>query len=226
MAVALVTLATFTDLVAYSVCVPVLPDLARRLGASATTIGLLFASFGATLVAVGVPMGVVSDRVGRRLLLVAGMLTLAGSTAVFAAADTLAWLFAARMIQGAADGATWVVGLALVADLYGPEDRGRVMGYVMSGTSVGIILGPSIGGWLYQAGGVALPFLFTSALSLVCAVGFALMQPPARVAARGSRGSIRAVARVPAVALCVATVIVISATIAMLASPTPSREPT
>ncbi|OFW34067.1 MAG: hypothetical protein A3G76_02575 [Acidobacteria bacterium RIFCSPLOWO2_12_FULL_65_11] len=216
MAVALVTLATFTDLVAYSVCVPVLPDLARRLGASATTIGLLFASFGATLVAVGVPMGVVSDRVGRRLLLVAGMLTLAGSTAVFAAADTLAWLFAARMIQGAADGATWVVGLALVADLYGPEDRGRVMGYVMSGTSVGIILGPSIGGWLYQAGGVALPFLFTSALSLVCAVGFALMQPPARVAARGSRGSIRAVARVPAVALCVATVIVISATIAML----------
>src|SRR5437660_11042814 len=61
-AVALVTLATFTDLVAYSVCVPVLPDLARRLGASATLIGLLFASFGVTLVAVGVPMGVVSDR--------------------------------------------------------------------------------------------------------------------------------------------------------------------
>lgn len=215
-AVALVTLATFTDLVAYSVCVPVLPDLARRLGASATTIGLLFASFGVTLVAVGVPMGAVSDRVGRRLPLVAGMLALAGSTAAFAAADTLPWLFTARMIQGAADGATWVVGLALVADLYGPEDRGRVIGYVMSGTSAGIIVGPSIGGWLYQAGGVALPFLFTSALSLVCAAGFAWIRPPAVAAAPSPRGSIWSIARAPAVALCVAAVVVVSATIAML----------
>ncbi len=214
-AVALVTLATFTDLVAYSVCVPVLPDFARRLGASATMIGLLFASFGVTLVAVGVPMGVVSDRVGRRLPLVGGMLALAGSTAVFAFADTLPWLFAARMIQGAADGVTWVAGLALVADLYGPADRGRVMGYVMSGTSVGIVVGPSIGGWLYEAGGVALPFAFASALSLVCAVGFASIQPP-RASTERHRWSMWSVVRVPAVALCVAAVVVTGATIAML----------
>ena len=82
------------------------------------------------------------------------MLTLAGSTMMFAKASSLPTLFAARMIQGAADGVTWVVGFALIADCYGPEDRGRVMGYVMSGTSFGIIVGPSIGGWLYQAGGV------------------------------------------------------------------------
>ena len=51
-AVALVTFATFTDIVAYSIAVPVLPDLSRRLGASPTMIGLLFASFGVTLLAV------------------------------------------------------------------------------------------------------------------------------------------------------------------------------
>lgn len=214
-AVALVTLATFTDLVAYSICVPVLPDLARRLGASATMIGLLFASFGLTLVAVGVPMGAVSDRAGRRLPLVGGMLALAGSTAAFAVADTLPWLFTARLIQGAADGVTWVVGLALVADLYGPEDRGRVMGYVMSGTSVGIIVGPSIGGWLYEAGGVALPFLFASGLSLACAVGFAWIRPAATPAER-PRQSIWSLARAPAVALCIVAVVVTGATIAML----------
>ena len=82
-------------------------------------------------------------------------------------------LFAARMMQGAADGVTWVVGFALVADRYRPEERGRVMGYVMSGTSFGIMVGPSIGGWLYEAGGVALPFQFVSALALACAAGFA-----------------------------------------------------
>jgi MFS transporter, DHA1 family, solute carrier family 18 (vesicular amine transporter), member 1/2 len=216
-AVALVTLATFADLVAYSVCVPVLPDFARRLGASPAQIGLMFGSFGATLLAVSVPMGAVSDRTGRRLPLVLGMLALAGSTLMFAYADSLPTLFAARMIQGAADGVTWVVGFALIADCYGPEDRGRVMGYVMSGTSFGIMVGPSIGGWLYEAGGIALPFQFVSALALVAAVGLALLRPPTRDrAADPTPVSILTVARVPSVALCAAIVVVTSATVAML----------
>jgi predicted MFS family arabinose efflux permease len=134
---------------------------------------------------------------------------------VFAFADTLPWLFTARMIQGAADGVTWVAGLALVADLYGPEDRGRVMGYVMSGTSVGIIVGPSVGGWLYQAGGVALPFAFASALSLVCAAGFLIIQPPATSAER-RHWSMWSVVRAPGVMPCVVAVVVIGATIAMV----------
>src|SRR5207247_1715473 len=117
-AVALVTFATFTDLVAYSVAVPVLPDLSRRLGASPTMIGLLFASFGVTLLTVSVPMGAVSDRVGRKGPIVGGLIALAAASLLFAYADSLRWLFAARLVQGAADAVTWVVGFALVADLY------------------------------------------------------------------------------------------------------------
>lgn len=214
-AVALVTLATFADIVAYSVCVPVLPDFARRLGASPAQIGLMFASFGVTLLAISVPMGAVSDRIGRRLPLVMGMLTLAGSTMMFANADSLTTLFAARMIQGAADGVTWVVGFALIADCYAQEDRGRVMGYVMSGTSFGIILGPSIGGWLYQAGGVALPFEFVAVLALICAAGFALLRPQTR-SERTTRPSIWSIVRVPPVASCAVAVVLAAATIAML----------
>jgi len=134
-AVALVTLATFTDMVAYSVAVPILPDLSRRLGASPTTIGFLFASFGVTLLTVSIPMGAVSDRIGRRAPLVGGLLALAAATMLFAFADSLAWLFAARLVQGAADAVTWVVGFALVADLYGPRERGRVTGIVMAGAA-------------------------------------------------------------------------------------------
>jgi DHA1 family solute carrier family 18 vesicular amine transporter 1/2 len=214
-AVVFVTLATFADIVAYSICVPVLPDFARRLGASPAEIGLMFASFGLTLLLISVPMGAVSDRTGRKLPLVIGMLTLAGSTMMFANAGSLSTLFAARMIQGAADGLTWVVGFALIADCYGPEDRGRVMGYVMSGTSFGIIVGPSIGGWLYQAGGVALPFEFVAALALICAAGFAFLRPPAR-SDRSTRPSIWSVVRVPPVALCALAVVLAAATIAML----------
>ena len=149
-------------------------------------------------------MGAVSDRIGRKLPLVAGMLALAGSTLLFALADSLPRLFAARLVQGAADAVTWVVGFALIADCYGPAERGRVMGFVMSGTSFGFMIGPSIGGWLYEAGGIALPFLFVAALALVCAVGFAVLRPPSRTRASTARPSIWSVMRVPAVAFCAA----------------------
>src|ERR1700730_13786007 len=116
-AVALVTFATFTDMVAYSIAVPVLPDLSRRLGASPTMIGLLFASFGVALLTV-------SMRVGGEARLGGGLVALAAATLLFAFADSLPWLFAARLVQGSADAVTWVVGFALIADLYGPEERG------------------------------------------------------------------------------------------------------
>ena len=124
-AVALVTFATFTDIVAYSVAVPVLPDLSRRLGASPTMIGFLFASFGVTLLTVSLPMGAVSDRIGRKAPMVGGLAALAAATLLFAFATSLPWLFAARLVQGAAGAITWVVGFALIADRYGADERGR-----------------------------------------------------------------------------------------------------
>ena len=84
-AVALVACSTFVDIVAYSIAVPVLPDFGRRLGASPTTIGILFASFGVTVLLTAVPMGAVSDRIGRKAPLVGGMAALAVATASAAA---------------------------------------------------------------------------------------------------------------------------------------------
>lgn len=208
------TLGTFTDLLAYSIAVPVLPDLTGRMGASPATIGFLFASFGVTLLGVSIPMGAVSDRIGRRLPLIVGMVVLAASTLVFAYATTLPWLFAARMLQGAADAITWGVGLALVADLYDATERGRVMGLVMSGSNLGFMLGPSIGGWLYETGGPRLPFLLVSVVAAACAVGFLWLRPGAPIAAREAVPFSRLI-RVPAVAICSAVVVVASATFAM-----------
>jgi len=121
--VGLVTLAAFADIVAYSICVPVLPDLAQRLGASPTTIGMLFASFGVTLLVVPIPMGAISDRAGRRGPMIAGLVALAAASAALGLADSLPWLFAARLIQGAADAITWVIGFALIADAYDRSER-------------------------------------------------------------------------------------------------------
>src|SRR3954464_6114031 len=95
--VALITIACFTDIVALGVAVPVLPDLGRRLGASPAMIGLLFGSFGATMLVASMPMGAVSDRFGRRMPMLGGLIALAASTLLFAYSFTLPALFAARL---------------------------------------------------------------------------------------------------------------------------------
>lgn len=214
-AVGLVTLAVFTDILAYSIAVPVLPHLSRQFGASPTVIGLLFASFGVTLFAVSVPMGGFSDRIGRRLPLVGGLLALSASSVLFAFAPGMSWLFAARLVQGGADAVTWVVGFALIADLYAAEERGRVMGFVMSGSTFGFMAGPTVGGWLYETGGIRLPYLFVAAMSLVVAAGMASLRFPSKSESFEPLPLSRII-RVPAVAMCAIAVIVGGGTIAML----------
>jgi MFS transporter, DHA1 family, solute carrier family 18 (vesicular amine transporter), member 1/2 len=211
---ACITTATFTDLVAYSVSVPVLPDYATRFQAGPTMIGLLFASFGVTLLTLSIPMGAVSDRVGRKGPMIVGLLFLAISTVAFAYAQSLAMLFVARLVQGAADGMTWIVGFAMIADLYGPDERGRVMGLAMAGSTLGIIIGPLIGGWLYEIGGIRLPFLFVSALAVLDLIVFALVAP--RTKGTGAATPMREVLTHRPIAICALVVIAGASTISML----------
>jgi MFS family permease len=147
--------------------------------------------------------------------MVGGMLALAAATLLFAYSDGLPWLFAARLVQGAADAVTWVVGFALIADRYGPEERGRVSGIVMSGASVAFMVGPSIGGWLYEAAGIRAPFLLVAALALVAAIAFLWLEMPPPIA-ETEPVPIAVVLRARPVAVCAAVVVAISATLSML----------
>lgn len=211
---ATITTATFTDLVAYSVAVPVLPDYAARFDAGPAVIGSLFASFGVTLLVLSVPMGAISDRIGRKGPMMFGLGLLAASTLAFAYAQSLPMLFVARLLQGAADGMTWIVGFAMIADLYGPEERGRAMGLAMAGSTSGIIIGPVLGGWLYEIGGIRLPFLVVAALAVADLIAFALVAPKTR--GTGASTPMRQVLRHRGVAVCALVVIAGGGTIAML----------
>lgn len=213
--VACVTFATFTDIVAYSIAVPVLPDLSRRLGASPAIIGFLFASFGVTLLTFSMPAGALSDRIGRRAPLVGGMILLTLASLLFAGATTMPWLFAARLAQGAADAVTWVVGFALIADLYPSEARGAITGIVMMGTSFAFMIGPSLGGWLYELGGIRLPFIAVAAMAFFAALLF-LWTDISPSQEHREHVPVSLVIRVPAIAACGASVLAISATLSML----------
>jgi MFS transporter, DHA1 family, solute carrier family 18 (vesicular amine transporter), member 1/2 len=202
-------------LVAYSIAVPVLPDYATRFEASPTTIGLLFASFGITLLTVSVPIGALSDRLGRKRPMMGALAVLAVSTLAFAYAKSLPMLFLARMLQGAADAVTWVVGYALIADLYAEHERGRAMGLSMAGSTLGIIVGPLVGGWLYELGGIRLPFLVVGALAAIDLVVFAIVTPATAVQPVAMASMWRVLTLRP-IAVCALLIIAAAATGGML----------
>ncbi|WP_019419064.1 MFS transporter [Paenibacillus sp. OSY-SE] len=162
-----VGIAIFTDMLVYGLIVPVLPRYALSLGASQGAIGMLFGSYAAALLLATPLMGIWSDRAGRRIPMLFGLFGLAGATILFGFSHQFWLLVVARILQGVAAAATWTAGLALLADIFPPAARGKAMGYALSGQAAGMLLGPAIGGWLYQWGGYHLPFLVAAGLALV-----------------------------------------------------------
>ncbi len=164
---AVVALAIFTDMLLYGLVVPILPGYAASLGAADWAIGFLFGSYALALLLVTPLVGALCDRVGRRTPMVAGLFGLAIATLLFAAASSYLTLVAARMVQGVAAAATWTAGLALVADLYPTRERGKAMGIALSGMTGGFLLGPPLGGLLYEWGGYQAPFVVAAGLAVV-----------------------------------------------------------
>ncbi|KEK25076.1 permease [Bacillus gaemokensis] len=71
------------------------------------------------------------------------------------------------MLQGVSAAATWTAGLALLADVFPLQERGKAMGLALSGQAAGMLLGPTIGGVLYQWGGYHLPFIVAATIAFV-----------------------------------------------------------
>jgi DHA1 family solute carrier family 18 vesicular amine transporter 1/2 len=162
-----VTFAIFTDMLVYGLVVPILPRYALSLGASQAALGFLFGSYSIALLLATPIMGMLSDRVGRRGPLLAGLLGLAGATLLFAYATNFALLVLARILQGLSAAATWTAGLALLADISPPQERGKTMGIALSGMAMGTLIGPVFGGLLFQWGGYRLPFFVAAGMALL-----------------------------------------------------------
>lgn len=162
-----VTLAIFTDMLVYGLVVPILPGYALSLGVSQTAIGLLFGSYAIALFVATPIFGILSDKIGRKGPMLWGLLGLAGATLLYAFAKQFWMLVLARSLQGISAAITWTAGFALLADLFPSQERGKVMGIALSGQSIGTLIGPTVGGWLYQLGGYKVPFLAATGLAII-----------------------------------------------------------
>ena len=159
-----IVLATvFIDIVGFGIILPLLPGEAARLGADPGTIGVLVASYSAIQFLLAPLWGRLSDRVGRRPVLLVGLAGSALSYVLFALAGSWWVLLLSRLLDGGS-GATINVAQAYLADETAPEDRARSMGKIGAAVGAGFIVGPLIGGLSAGAGG-ALPGWIAAAIT-------------------------------------------------------------
>lgn len=166
-ALLVVALTIFVDSFIGGVVVPVLPLYADTLGLSSFQLGAIFAAYSAAFLFLSIPIGIISDRLGRKNIMVLGMIGLALTTVAFTFAKSFASLLLIRLLQGIAASATWMVGPALIADMYPPKERGGKMGLAMAGNSFGFLFGPVAGGFLYDWGGYAAPFWLSALITVL-----------------------------------------------------------
>ena len=166
------------DLVGFGIVLPVLPLYARRYHASAATAGALVAAFSLAQL-IGSPLwGRVSDRVGRKPVLIVSLAGTAVGSLCTGLATGLPLLFVGRLVDGAS-GASVSVAQATVADLAAPVERARLFGLLGAAFGLGFVLGPAIGGALSPID-PRLPFLVAAAIAAVNAVVAARRLPETR----------------------------------------------
>lgn len=160
----IIFLTVFIDLLGFGIIIPLLPFYAESFGASAFTIGLLGTSFSLMQFVFSPIWGRWSDKIGRKPIIMLGLMGSCLSYLALALATSLPMIFFARIIGGIA-GANIPTAQAYIADVTTPENRARGMGMVGAAFGLGFIFGPAIGGVLSRISPEA-PMWFASALCL------------------------------------------------------------
>jgi MFS transporter, DHA1 family, tetracycline resistance protein len=185
----------FIDLLGFGIVIPVLPFYAEgtRFNATPRTVGLLFASYSVMQVIFSPVLGRLSDKYGRRPVLLLSLLGTSLGFLILGLANTLLLLFVGRIIDGISGG-NISTAQAYIADITTRENRAKGMGMIGAAFGLGFIFGPAIGGILSRWG-IGVPFFFAAGLALANAVLLYFTLPetvtkdhPARVSAARGRG--------------------------------------
>lgn len=163
------------DLVGFGIVVPILGRYAERFGANGLQVGLMFASFSVAQMVFAPILGRISDKVGRKPVIVFSLIGTAVGSFVTGAAGALWVLFLGRILDGAS-GASVAVAQGAVADIAPPEQRARLMGMLGAAFGVGFVVGPALGG-LAALGGPHVPFYLAGSIAAVNAIAAMIRLP-------------------------------------------------
>ena len=168
------------DALAFGIIVPVVPTLVMELSGQAAAgasiwVGALLGAFSAMQFLCAPLLGALSDRFGRRPVLLISLAGICANNLVLAFAPSLLWLFLGRLVGGAT-AANFAAATASIADVSTPAQRAQRFGLVGAMFGLGFVVGPALGGWL-GGFGVRTPFLVASALAGLNLIYGALMVP-------------------------------------------------
>jgi len=163
----IIFLTIFVNLVGFGIIIPLLPFYAETFGASPFTVGLLFAVFSLAQLMASPALGDLSDRYGRRPILIFSLLGTVVSFVMLALAHSIAMLFLARIVDGLSGG-NISTARAYIADITEPKDRARAYGLIGAAFGLGFIMGPALSGLLAQVSYTA-PIWAAAGLTFVAA---------------------------------------------------------
>ena len=172
------------DMVGFGIMLPVLPLYAEDFGASPAMAAAVIAVFSAAQMVAAPLWGRLSDRIGRKPVLIAALIGSSIGSLVTGLAGVLWVLFLGRVLDGAS-GSSYAVGQAAVADMAEPEDRPRLLGLLAAAFGVGFVAGPLIGS-IAALGGRQLPFFVAAALTAGNAIVALVRLPSGRKSAPAS----------------------------------------
>jgi MFS transporter, DHA1 family, tetracycline resistance protein len=164
----IIFLTIFVNLVGFGIIIPLLPFYAQTFGASPLVIGLLFASFSVSQLIAAPILGDLSDRLGRRPILLFSLIGTVVSFAMLAVAHSLAMLFAARVVDGLSGG-NITTARAYIADITTEENRAKSFGLLGAAFGLGFIVGPALGALFSQISYTA-PIWAAAAITVVATV--------------------------------------------------------
>jgi DHA1 family tetracycline resistance protein-like MFS transporter len=160
----------FIDVLGIGIIIPILPELIKEFVGGSTAsagryFGIIAATYAATQFVFAPVLGSLSDRFGRRPIILISLFGLSIDYLIQGFAPTIAWLFVGRFIAGVM-GASFTAANAYIADVSGPENRARNFGLMGVAFGLGFIFGPALGGIL---GGInlRLPFFVSAGLAMV-----------------------------------------------------------
>ncbi|MBU8906816.1 MFS transporter [Desertibacillus haloalkaliphilus] len=156
----------FLVMVGFGIIIPVIPFYAEEMGASPTQLGLLMATYSFMQLVFAPMWGRVSDRIGRKPVIMIGIFGLALSFFLLAVSTELWMLFAARIIGGFLSAANMPTVMAYVADITSEEDRGKGMGIIGAAIGLGFVFGPATGG-VFSEISLAMPFYVAATSSFI-----------------------------------------------------------
>lgn len=160
----------FVSMLGFGMIFPLFPLYAELFGATPAQIGAIASMFALTRTGLATVFGSLSDKYGRKKLIVYGFLFYAVVMSTFAVAQNVSHLFILRGLQGVASAMVWPSAQAVVADSTESKDRGRAMAYFSAAWQVSMVVSPAFGGFLAQLYGYRAPFLITGGVMLPIAL--------------------------------------------------------